>query len=78
MHFLTSLTIVFGFVFVVCLSLVKLTWDLSQASAHESPAILETPGKPASAEEPPTKVTESYESSPMELSDTSAALPARD
>jgi hypothetical protein len=53
MHFLASLIIVFGIVFVVCLSLVKLTGDLSQARVHESPAILETPGKAASAEEPP-------------------------
>jgi hypothetical protein len=69
MHFLTSLIIVFGFVFVVCLSLVKLTWDLSQVSVHESPAIPETPRKPSSAEEPRTTATASYESSPAELSD---------
>jgi hypothetical protein len=70
MHFLTSVIIVFGFAFVVCLSLVKLIWDLSQVSVHESPAILETPGKPASTEEPPAKATKPYESSPTELSDT--------
>jgi hypothetical protein len=60
-HFPTSLIIVAGFVFVDCLSLVKLTWELSQAGVHESPAILETPGNPA---------TELYESSSTELSDT--------
>jgi hypothetical protein len=69
MHSLSSLIIVFGFVFVVGLSLVKLTWDLSQVSVHDSPAIPETPGKPASTEEPRTKAIESYESSPAELSD---------
>jgi hypothetical protein len=70
MHFLTSLIIVAGLVFVVCLSLVKLTWELSQVSVHESPAILETPSNPASSEEPAAKATELYESSPTELSDT--------
>jgi hypothetical protein len=69
MHFLASLFIVVGFVFVVCLGLVKLTWELSQVSVHESPASLETPSIPASAEELPAKATESYESSPTELSD---------
>jgi hypothetical protein len=37
MHFLTSLIIVAGFVFVICLGLVKLIWDLSQMSVHEAP-----------------------------------------
>jgi hypothetical protein len=37
MHFLTSPIIVAGFVFVICLSLVKLIWDLSQMSIHEAP-----------------------------------------
>ena len=70
MHFLSSLIMVAGFVSVVCLSLVKLTWDLSQVSAHESPAIPETPGKPAGTDVPRAKAIESYESSPAELSDT--------
>jgi hypothetical protein len=62
MHFLTSLIMVAGFVFAVCLSLVKLIWDLWQVSIHESPVFLETPSNPADAEE--------YESSPTELSRT--------
>jgi len=70
MHLLTSLIIVAGFAFVVCLSLVKLTSELSQPSVHESPAILETPRKSASAEQRPAKTAESYESSPTELSGT--------
>jgi hypothetical protein len=70
MHFLISLIIVFGFSFVVCLCLVKLTWDLFHVSVHESPEILETPGRPATAEEQPAKATEWFESSPTELSDT--------
>ena len=68
MHFLASLLIVAGFVFVVCLGLVKLTWELSQVSVHESPAIPETPGKPERSEEL-RATTQSYESSPTELSD---------
>jgi hypothetical protein len=64
MHFLTSLIMVAGFVFVACLSLVKLSWELSQASVHESPAILEAPSQPASAEERPAKTIESYETNP--------------
>jgi hypothetical protein len=59
MYFLTSLIMVAGFLFVVCLSLVKLTWELLQVSIHESPAILETPCQPAGAEAPPAKATES-------------------
>ena len=70
MHFLTSLIIFFGFVSLVCLSLVKLSWDLSQVRVHEPPAIPETPRKPASTEAPRAKAIESYESSPAELSDT--------
>jgi hypothetical protein len=69
MNVLVSLIIVFGFVSVVCLSLVKLTWDLSQVSGDESPAIPETPAKPACAGGPRARATESYESSPAELSD---------
>jgi hypothetical protein len=63
MHFLTSLIMIFGFAFIVCLGLVKMVWDLSQVSAHESPAILETPGKHAIAEEPPANAIDAYESS---------------
>jgi hypothetical protein len=66
---LTSLIVLAGFVFVVCFSLVKLTWDLSRLSGHESPEILEVLGKPASAKESLAKVTKSYESSRTELSD---------
>jgi hypothetical protein len=69
MHFLISLIMVAGCVFLVCLSLVKLAWDLWKASVHESPAILETPSNPASTGEPRAKATESYESSPAALSD---------
>ena len=69
MHFLTSLFVVAGFFFAICLSLVKLSWELSQPSAHESPTILETPGDRARAEQRPAKVIESYEPSRSELSD---------
>jgi hypothetical protein len=41
MHLMTSLIIVFGFAFAVCLGLVKMIRDLSQASVHASPAIRE-------------------------------------
>jgi hypothetical protein len=67
---LTSLIVLAGFVFVVCFSLVKLTWDLSRVSGHESPEVLEVLSKPARGKESPAKVTESYESSRTELSDT--------
>ncbi len=43
MDFLTSLIVVFGFALVICLSVVKMTWDLSQLSAHDPPAIAEKP-----------------------------------
>ena len=69
MHFLTSLFLVAGFVFVVGLGLVTLAWELWQVSVHESPAFLETPIRPESSEWLPAKTTESYESSPTELND---------
>ena len=42
MLFLMSLIIAIGFATVVCLVLVKLTWDLSQMSAHEAPESYES------------------------------------
>jgi hypothetical protein len=39
MHFVTSLIIVIGFAFVLCLGLVKMIQELSQLSIHESPVI---------------------------------------
>jgi hypothetical protein len=69
MDFLISLIIVFGSAFVVCLGLIKMIWDLSQPSFHESPIILDTPSEPTEAEGPPAKATESYHSNPAELSD---------
>jgi len=43
MDILTSLIVVFGFALVICLSVVKMAWDLSQLGAHDPPAIPETP-----------------------------------
>jgi hypothetical protein len=61
---LTWLLLVFGVGFAICLQLlVKTTGDLSQGRVYKAPAILETPGKTASAEEPDTKAAASYESS---------------
>ena len=68
MHFLTSLIILIGFVFVVCVGLIQVIWELSRLSFHESPVIREAPGELAAAED--AKAVESYESSPTELSDT--------
>jgi hypothetical protein len=61
MDFLTSLIMVLGFALVICLGVVKITWDLSQLSVHDSPSIPEAPAK----------ASESYQSRPTELSDTS-------
>jgi len=69
MDLLTWLLIVFGFGFAVCLLLlIKMMGDRSQVSVHESLAILETPNKTASGEEPSAKATASHESSPTESS----------
>jgi hypothetical protein len=43
MHLLTSLIIISGFVFVFCLGLVKVIWDLSEMSAHVPPEMLAMP-----------------------------------
>jgi hypothetical protein len=68
MHLLTWLLIVFGFGFAMCLLLlVNMIGDLSQVSVHESPAILEEPSKPASAEEPGAQANESRASRPTHL-----------
>jgi hypothetical protein len=68
MHFLTSLIILVGFAFVVCVGLVRVIWELSELSFHESPVIREAPVGLAAVED--AKAVESYESSPTELSDT--------
>jgi hypothetical protein len=71
MHFLTSLIIFFGFVFVVCLSLVNVIWDLSAMSVHVAPHMLATPHNGANgAEEGHPNATAAYESNPTELSET--------
>jgi hypothetical protein len=69
MHFFISLLIIFGFAFVICAGLLKMVWDLSQIGVHESPAILESTGNPASVEERPAKATGSCESNRAEPSD---------
>jgi hypothetical protein len=51
---MSLLIVIAGFVFLVCLSLVKLAWELSQASIH-SPDILEIPTNPPSAKDRPAK-----------------------
>jgi hypothetical protein len=53
-HACEFLIVIAGFVFLVCLSLVKLAWELSQVSIH-SPDILEIPTKPLSAKDRPAK-----------------------
>ena len=65
MHFLTSLIILVGFAFVVYVGLVKVIWELSQLSFHESSVIREAPGELAAAEY--AKEVESYESIPTEF-----------
>ena len=42
MHFLTLLIIFSGFVFVLCLGLVQVIWDLSRMSGHAAPQTLTT------------------------------------
>jgi hypothetical protein len=39
MHFLTSLIIFSGFMFVLCFGLLKVIWDLSQLSVHSAPDV---------------------------------------
>ena len=68
MHFLTSLIIFVGFGFVVCVGLVRVMWELSELSFHESPVIREARGEFAAAED--AKEVKLYGSSPTELSDT--------
>jgi hypothetical protein len=68
MHFLTSLLIVVGFAFVLCLGLVRIISDF-RSCFHESPVIRETPSK-LTAEGAPAEAVESRESRPTELIDT--------
>jgi len=37
--FLTALIIITGFVFVICLGLIKVIWDLSEMSIHVPPEV---------------------------------------
>jgi hypothetical protein len=68
MYFLTSLIIFVGFAFVVYVGLIKVIWELSQLSFHESPVDREAPSELAAAEY--AKEVESYESNPTEWIDT--------
>jgi hypothetical protein len=68
MYFLTSLIIFVGFAFVVYVGLIKIIWELSQLSFHESPVDREAPSELAAAEY--AKEVESYESNPTEWIDT--------
>jgi hypothetical protein len=70
MQFLTSLILISGFVFVLCLGLVKMIWDLSEISVHAPPEMLPTPcGETLEADQGHANGTELYESSPSELSE---------
>jgi hypothetical protein len=66
MHFLISLITVVGFVFVVCLGLIKMIWDLSELSFHEPPVIRETRRKLATETEVPPKAVEPHEANATE------------
>jgi hypothetical protein len=68
MYFLTSLIIFVGFAFVVYVGLIKVIWELSQLSVHESPVDRVAPSELAAAEY--AKEVESYESNPTEWIDT--------
>jgi hypothetical protein len=71
MDFLTSLIIVAGFVFVVCLGVVKVIWDLSEMSVHAPPEMLPMPcGEFLEDEQGHANVDELYESIPSGLSKT--------
>jgi hypothetical protein len=43
MHFLTSLLIICGFVFVLCLGLIQVISDLSEMSVHAPRPSIEVP-----------------------------------
>jgi hypothetical protein len=67
MHFLTSLIIFTGFVFVLCFGLIQVIWDLSKISAHASPHAVHATWR-TSEEDGHAKANES--SSAADLSDT--------
>jgi hypothetical protein len=69
MHYLTSLIVLAGLLFILCLCLIKLSWDLGQVSFHQPPAIAETPGGHAGAKEPPLTEAETFKLDSAELSD---------
>jgi multisubunit Na+/H+ antiporter MnhE subunit len=54
-HVLTFLILAAAFLFALFLSLVKMIWNLSQLSIHESPGILETDGESPSGQDQATK-----------------------
>ena len=71
MHLLTSLIIISGFVFVFCMGLVKVIWDLSEMSAHVPPEMLAMPcGRVLEAEQGHAAATEICETGLSELSET--------
>jgi hypothetical protein len=70
MNCLTSLFIFSGFVFVFCLGLVNVIWDLAEMSVHASPHMLAAPHSGASgAEDGHANATPAYESNSTDLSE---------
>jgi len=64
MHFLTSLTVIFGFTVVVGLAFVKVICDLLRISVHASPDMLAMPlGKSPQPEAERADRTEFFETS---------------
>ena len=69
MHFLTSLIIICGFVFVLCFGMAQVIWALSEMSVHAPPEMPPTPfGRALETEQRHTDATELCESNPSELS----------
>jgi 3-oxoacyl-ACP reductase-like protein len=58
MHLLTSLILISGFVFVYCLRVVKVIWDLSEMSAHVPPMPARPCGRFLEAEQGHANATE--------------------
>jgi hypothetical protein len=55
MHFIYWLIVAAAFMFVICLSMVKIIWDLLQVSIYGSPAIPEPSRNYRRAEDQPLK-----------------------
>jgi hypothetical protein len=76
MHFLMSLVILCGLLFVLCAGLVNVIWYLSAMSIHVSPHMPTTPHDQSGGGLVHANTTAEYVSNPVEMSEVMGSAPS--